>query len=204
MGGVWRFIPFPRIISPKVNIIARLEFELVSFEIAFFYISSSDFSQHCPHSPKLQHYWKLTIRLFSVICRTLVWRGSYPSAKVQLVYSTSPANWAKRKSYPFVKMQSMYSKAPINWIIYLDFWDEAWCAIFCLWFFGLLPSSLLLLVVTQRFGCFILRPSAGVSCLSGHEKYSTREIILKFWLLIKLDPNCAKGEEKVSPSRRHG
>ena len=24
------------------------------------------------HSPKLQHYWRLTIRLFSVICRTLV------------------------------------------------------------------------------------------------------------------------------------
>ena len=35
-----------------------------------------------PHSPKLQHHWKLTIRLFSVISRTLV-GGSYPSAEVQ-------------------------------------------------------------------------------------------------------------------------
>ena len=25
-----------------------------------------------PHSPKLQHYWNLTIRLFCAICRTLV------------------------------------------------------------------------------------------------------------------------------------
>ena len=25
-----------------------------------------------PHSPKLQHYWNLTIRLFSVICRILI------------------------------------------------------------------------------------------------------------------------------------
>ena len=41
------------------------------------------------HSPKLQHHWNLTIRLFRVIYRTLI-GGSYPSAKVQLVYSTDP------------------------------------------------------------------------------------------------------------------
>ena len=34
-------------------------------------------------------------------------------------------------------------------VISLNFWDEAWCAIFHVWFFGLLSSSLLLLVVTQ-------------------------------------------------------
>ena len=28
-----------------------------------------------PHSPKLQHYWNLTIRLFSVISRTLIEEG---------------------------------------------------------------------------------------------------------------------------------
>ena len=42
--------------------------------------------------PKLQHYWKISIRLFSVISRTLV-GGSYPSAEKPLVYSTAPADW---------------------------------------------------------------------------------------------------------------
>ena len=37
-------------------------------------------------------------------------------------------------------------------IICLNFLDEAWSAIFCQWFSGLLSSSLLLLVETQRFG----------------------------------------------------
>ena len=46
-----------------------------------------------PHSPKLKDYWNLTIRLFSVIIRTLV-GGSYLSAEVQLVYSTAPADLA--------------------------------------------------------------------------------------------------------------
>ena len=31
-----------------------------------------------PHSPKLQHYWSLTFRLFNVISRTLVWGGVTP------------------------------------------------------------------------------------------------------------------------------
>ena len=34
------------------------------------------------------------IRLFNIICRTLVWM-SYPFAEMQSVYSTPPANWAK-------------------------------------------------------------------------------------------------------------
>ena len=42
------------------------------------------------HSPKLQYYLSLTIRLFSVISWTLVGRGrSHPSAEMQPVYSTS-------------------------------------------------------------------------------------------------------------------
>ena len=67
-----------------------------------------------PHSSKLQHYYSLTTRLFSVISRTLVlgilpfFRDavrvfysprtlvgeSYHSAGMQLVYSTVPADWA--------------------------------------------------------------------------------------------------------------
>ena len=46
------------------------------------------------HSPKLQHYWNLTIRLFCVISKTIVGGGSYPSAEKQSVYSIAPANWA--------------------------------------------------------------------------------------------------------------
>ena len=44
----------------------------------------------------LQHYWDFTIRLFSVISRTLVW-GSYSPAEAQSVYSTAPANWAEQR-----------------------------------------------------------------------------------------------------------
>ena len=47
-----------------------------------------------PHSPKLQHCWNLTIRLFCFIPRTLIVGGSYPSAEKQSVYFTAPANWA--------------------------------------------------------------------------------------------------------------
>ena len=46
------------------------------------------------HSPKLQHYWILTIRLFRIISRTLIRGCSYPSAEKQSVYSTAPADWA--------------------------------------------------------------------------------------------------------------
>ena len=53
----------------------------------------------------------------------------------------------------------------------LNFCDEAWCAIFCVLFFGLLSSSLLLLVVTQCFSCCILWPSSGVPCLSRYGNY---------------------------------
>ena len=47
---------------------------------------------------KLQHYWNLTIRLFSVISRTHIGWGSYPSIEVQSVYSTAPADWAMNSS----------------------------------------------------------------------------------------------------------
>ena len=52
-----------------------------------------------PHSPKLQHYWSLSIRLFSVISRTLVAGWVYPFAeKKQSMYSTTQADWATRNS----------------------------------------------------------------------------------------------------------
>ena len=49
----------------------------------------------------LPHSWNLTIRLFSVNSRMLFgeWGGvgSYPSAEVQLVYSTAQADWARQQ-----------------------------------------------------------------------------------------------------------
>ena len=55
-----------------------------------------------PHLPMLQHYWNLTIRLFSVIFRTPVGGGSYPSAEKQLVYSTAPTDWASGYYYCYL------------------------------------------------------------------------------------------------------
>ena len=48
-----------------------------------------------PHSPKLQYYSNLTIRLFSAISRTLLSGESYPTAEKQ---SVKFAAWGKRES----------------------------------------------------------------------------------------------------------
>ena len=46
------------------------------------------------HSPKPQHHWNITIRLFSVMTgHSLGGWGSYLSAEVQSVYSTALADW---------------------------------------------------------------------------------------------------------------
>ena len=45
------------------------------------------------HSPKLQHYWNLTIRLFSVISRTII----AILAEKQSVYSMAPAKMPVQK-----------------------------------------------------------------------------------------------------------
>ena len=47
----------------------HLNFKPVLFQTIQFSIMSVQ------HSPRLQHYWNLIIRLFSVISRTLVWAG---------------------------------------------------------------------------------------------------------------------------------
>ena len=54
--------------------------------------------KECSVFPKPQHNWNLSIRLFSVICRTPIGGGggSYHSSEVQSVYSTAPADWANR------------------------------------------------------------------------------------------------------------
>ena len=49
--------------------------------------------------------------------------GGYPSAENQLVYSTTPANWATGhslgESYPAVENQSVYSTAPADQEMYI-------------------------------------------------------------------------------------
>ena len=66
------------------------------------------------HSLKIHQYWKLTIRVSTLISRTLfAGVGYYHSADVQSVYSVAPDDWATRKnfgrSYPPADLQSVYS-----------------------------------------------------------------------------------------------
>ena len=84
-----------------------------------------------------------------------------------------------------LKFDCWLYKAFKNYKNYLfGFLRWAGCAIFCVWFFGPLSSSLILLVLTQRFGWCILRPSSGVFYSCGHRHDSTQEIIFKAWLFI--------------------
>ena len=55
----------------------------------------------------------LTIRLFSVICRTL-FRGVTPSAEVQSVYSTAPADWATKYLVPSHNLVVYYEHSISN------------------------------------------------------------------------------------------
>ena len=62
------------------------------------------------HSPKLQHHWNLTIRLFIVISRTLVGGGSYSSAEKQSMNSTAPADWAIWDLWKLKRIPTFYIK----------------------------------------------------------------------------------------------
>ena len=59
----------------------------------------------------------------------------------------------------------------LNDLICLNFLEEIWRVLFCVLFFRLLSSSLLLLVVAQYFDCCNLRPSSDVPCLSTVKLY---------------------------------
>ena len=69
-----------------------------------------------PYSPWPRYYWDLTIRLFSIIYRTLV-RGSYPSAEKQSMYCTAPADWTRQFKILFFKIK-------ISHYVFL-IWDES-------------------------------------------------------------------------------
>ena len=73
-----------------------------------------------PHSPKLQHYWSLTIGLINVISSTLIEGEFYPSAEMQLVYSTVLISWVV--SYEFLPTAIWYQVFLSNTIFWLTFY----------------------------------------------------------------------------------
>ena len=78
-----------------------------------------------PHSPKLQHHWNLAIWLFSVISRTVIGGGgSSPSAEVQSVYSTAPADWAKLVMRKHKCLLHRHINDSTNGNPYLSFWPN--------------------------------------------------------------------------------
>ena len=80
-----------------------------------------------PHSPKLQHYWNLTITLFSIMCRTIVgeW-GSCPSVEKQSVYSTAPADWASWRLWSNNLISSRAQK--LHWSV-REYYEAALCSL---------------------------------------------------------------------------
>ena len=52
--------------------------------------------------------------LFSVISRTLVEGGSYPSVEMQLMYTATPADWASKYDGMHVYMYTVERKRDID------------------------------------------------------------------------------------------
>ena len=110
-----------------------------------------------PHSPKLQNYWNLTIRLLNVISRTLVVGGSYSSVEKQLVYSTAPADWAT--------CLSNISSFMHLWVL-----QKCECLVHSLLSPTVLSSFVLWWVTTDTFLC--------AHILSFHENHFTLSILI--------------------------
>ena len=88
-----------------------------------FYHSGSEWTgqwwqwKSIPHSSKLQHYWNLTIRLFSVISRTLV-AGVLPFCReaVGVFYSPSQLdNNAERRTLNLSSSTDMCFPSYLHW-----------------------------------------------------------------------------------------
>ena len=86
----------------------------------------------------------------------------------ETIYFFTLMPWERHESIYFLQLwvnnkqtrPFNFGKKTLNGAICLN-----WCGIFCLLFFRLLSSSLLLLVETQRFGHCILRPSSRIEWL---------------------------------------
>ena len=99
------------------------------------------------------------------------------SSHIGPMYIKTPCAWRKLEH---TKVETLWVLLYKHIITY-DHNINLLFAIFCVWFFLLLSSSILLLVETC-FSCCILRPSLGVLCLSGYKNGSPMETIFKVWL----------------------
>ena len=122
------------------------------------------------------------INLWDNIIVSIFLRGSGENAWTNDM--TKWNNWVLSLSSDKIGSHMWFMQSKIYFCVYLifmflNFWAEAWCAAFCIWFFGLLSSFLWLLVETQCFSRCILRSSLGILCLSGHRNDSAWEIIFK-------------------------
>ena len=77
--------------------------------------------------PKLQHYWNLIIRFFSVISRILVGWVSYYSAEKQLVYSAYSLCFSivSLSIHFYIILSSSYSVFGCQWICCILTFDPA-------------------------------------------------------------------------------
>ena len=84
-----------------------------------------------PHCPKLQHYWNLTIRLFSVLSRTLVGVVS-PFCKEEVRVFSSVCRLGKLQkgeTLPSPKKEVSSDKTKLHQIVRLPFWSCGKCGV---------------------------------------------------------------------------
>ena len=77
----------------QFSICTQLKCQTVLFDPIRCYHSGPEWTWDWWHSPKLQYYWSVTIKLFCVIQRYLLGE-SYHFVVMQSVYSTVSADWA--------------------------------------------------------------------------------------------------------------
>ena len=74
-----------------------------------------------PHFSKLQHYWSLTIKLFSIKSKTHI-GVSCSSSENQSVYSTAPAEWGQWKGWENIYLVLYERLLKIYWIFHSLFY----------------------------------------------------------------------------------
>ena len=65
-----------------------------------------------------------------------------------MIESSFSTNYlALRKWFEMFSLKTIFK---LKFILSLNFWDEAWCLIFCVWFYGLLSSYFVNLMFNQQ------------------------------------------------------
>ena len=89
---------------------------------------------------KLQHYWSLTIRLFSVITRTLVGGGGLPLCRDAIGVFCSPNRLGQWALYIYIR--GAFNKLPGFFVqafkIAVDFWKFSISLLYIVWDDGLI------------------------------------------------------------------